>query len=172
MSKGNTKRALAMIAGAFALVTAFIMDARAQSALESSPGIRTPLEPLRPGISGGQLFEELTAHNELRKSELRDYTVLRTYQVVDLQGKVHAEEIGQMEENVPRHFRIRIRTRLQDGTPSTHLERDQNTSRQGASRQRHLARELFLGLAGRTASRTSPLLRRADRPQAERQISV
>jgi len=90
-----------MIAGVFALVTAFIMDARAQSVLESSPGIGTPLEPLRPGISGGQLFEELAAHNELRKSELRDYTVLRMYQVVDLKGKVHAEEIGQMEFRAP-----------------------------------------------------------------------
>src|SRR5215467_4687607 len=109
MSKPNTRRALALIAAAFAVLTLFIMEARAQqTVLESQAEIRTPLQPLRPGVSGDQLFQDLTAHNELRKSELRDYAVLRTYQVVDLKGKVHAEEIGQMEENVPRHFRIRI----------------------------------------------------------------
>jgi hypothetical protein len=30
-----------------------------------------------------------------------DYTVLRTYRVVDLKGKVHAEEVGQMEFRAP-----------------------------------------------------------------------
>lgn len=101
MSKRNTKRALALIATAFAVLTAFIMEAKAQSVRESSSGITTPLEPLRPGVSGDQIFAELTAHNEMRKSELRDYTVLRTYQVVDLKGKVHAEEIGRMEFHAP-----------------------------------------------------------------------
>ena len=102
MSKPNTKRALALIAAAFAVLTLFIMEARAQqSALESHTQVTTPLEPLRPGVSGDQIFEELTAHNDLRKSELRDYTALRTYQVVDLKGKVHAEEIGKMEFHAP-----------------------------------------------------------------------
>ena len=30
-----------------------------------------------------------------------DYNVLRTYQVVDLKGKVHAEEVGRMEYRAP-----------------------------------------------------------------------
>src|SRR5262249_31097874 len=101
MSKRNTKRALFLIATAFALLTAFIVKAKAQSARESLPELTTPLEPLRPGVSGDQLFEVLTAHNEFRKSELRDYTALRTYQVVDLKGKVHAEEIGRMQFRAP-----------------------------------------------------------------------
>lgn len=101
MSKTNTRRALALMAAAFAVLTLFIMEARAQSVLEGQAEITTPLEPLRPGVSGDQLFAELTAHNELRKSELRDYTTLRTYQVVDLKGKVHAEEIGTMEFRAP-----------------------------------------------------------------------
>ena len=102
MSKPNTRRALALIAAAFAIVTLFIVDARAQqSALGSHTEITTPLEPLRSGVAGDQVFEELTAHNDLRKSELRDYTALRTYQVVDLKGKVHAEEIGRMEFRAP-----------------------------------------------------------------------
>ena len=36
-----------------------------------------------------------TAHQ--RKAALHDYTVRRTYQVIDLKGKVHAEEVGRME---------------------------------------------------------------------------
>src|SRR4029077_8224057 len=50
-----------------------------------------------------QLFTELDARNALRKSALLDYTVRRTYQVVDLKGKVHAEEVGQMEFHAPDH---------------------------------------------------------------------
>jgi len=37
----------------------------------------------------------------MRKSALRDYTDLRTYQVIDLKGRVHAEEIGEMEFHAP-----------------------------------------------------------------------
>jgi hypothetical protein len=43
------------------------------------------------------VLTELAAHNEKRKAALHDYTVLRTYQVVDLKGKVPAEETGRME---------------------------------------------------------------------------
>jgi hypothetical protein len=39
----------------------------------------------------------LLAHNALRATTLLNYTAFGTYQVVDLKGKVHAEEIGQME---------------------------------------------------------------------------
>src|ERR1700746_3419336 len=101
MSETKIRRALALIAAVFAVVTIFIMEARAQSALEKQAEIMTPLEPLRPGVSGEQLFDELTAHNDLRKSELRDYTAVRTYRVVDLKGKVHAEEVGRMEFRAP-----------------------------------------------------------------------
>jgi len=38
---------------------------------------------------------------ELRKSALHDYTARGTYQVVDLKGKVHAGEIGQIEFHAP-----------------------------------------------------------------------
>lgn len=60
--------------------------------------LTTPLEPLRPGVTAVQIFDELLAHNALRTATLLDYTVLRTYQVVDLKGKVHAEEVGRMAE--------------------------------------------------------------------------
>lgn len=97
----NTKLTLCLIVitcGALALVA---VEAKAQSRQEESSELTTPLEPLRPGIAEAQLFAELEAHNELRKSALVDYTVLRTYQVVDLKGKVHAEEVGRMEFHAP-----------------------------------------------------------------------
>ncbi|MGA7931080.1 MAG: hypothetical protein WCA20_34440 [Candidatus Sulfotelmatobacter sp.] len=48
-----------------------------------------------------QVFDELLAHNALRSATLLNYTALRTYQVVDLKGKVHAEEVGRMEYLAP-----------------------------------------------------------------------
>src|SRR5215469_2602752 len=101
MAKPDTRRALALSASAFAVLTIFIMEARAQSALDSQAEITTPLVPLRPGVSADQLFEELTVHNDLRKSKLRDYTARRTYRVIDLKGKVHAEDIARMESHAP-----------------------------------------------------------------------
>jgi len=73
----------------------------AQVGQESDKTLATPLEPLRSGITEGQIFAELLAHNDLRKTALADYSALRTYQVVDLKGKVHAEEIGRMEFRAP-----------------------------------------------------------------------
>ena len=58
--------------------------------------LETAVEPLRRGITESQVFAALSTHNEQRRSALHDYTVLRTYQVVDLSGKMHAEEIGRM----------------------------------------------------------------------------
>ena len=64
---------------------------------EGLPNLEARVEPLRPGVTESQVLAELAAHNEERRAALHDYTVLRTYQVVDLKGKVHAEEIGRME---------------------------------------------------------------------------
>jgi hypothetical protein len=101
MTARRTKRAFALIAAAFAVLTVFIIEAKAQSDPESQSELAAPLEPLRPAIAADQLFAALEAHNELRKSALHDFTVLRTYQVIDLKGKVHAEEIGRMEFRAP-----------------------------------------------------------------------
>lgn len=75
----------------------FAIEAKAQTSGEALPSLEAPLEPLRPGVTESQVLAELAAHNEQRKAALHDYTVLRTYQIVDLKGKVHAEEIGRME---------------------------------------------------------------------------
>jgi hypothetical protein len=101
MATPNSKLTLSLVAAALVAITIFSVDAKAQSDQDSPPELTTPLNPLRSGITEDQLFADLNAHNELRKSALVDYTVLRTYQVVDLKGKVHAEEVGRMEFRAP-----------------------------------------------------------------------
>jgi hypothetical protein len=76
-------------------------QARAQSERESQSELTSSLQPLRSGTVESQLFSAVEAHNEMRKSALRDYIALRTYRVVDLKGKVHAEEVGRMEYRAP-----------------------------------------------------------------------
>jgi hypothetical protein len=76
-------------------------DAGAQQSRQVQGAITSPLEPLRQDISEDQLFSELQAHNEQRKTALLGYTVRRTYRVSDVGGKVHAEEVGRMEFRAP-----------------------------------------------------------------------
>jgi hypothetical protein len=97
----NAKLTVCLIAAAFVAIALEAIEAKAQTREEASSELTTPLEPLRPGITDVQLFADLNAHNELRRLALVDYTVLRTYQVVDLKGKVHAEEVGRMEFHAP-----------------------------------------------------------------------
>ena len=101
MTTSTRRLVLLLLAVTFAVMTMFAVDTKAQSNQDRQPKLTTPLEPLRPGIGESQLFAELDTHNELRKSALLDYTALRTYQVIDLTGKVHAEEIGRMEFRAP-----------------------------------------------------------------------
>ncbi|MBV8050073.1 MAG: hypothetical protein JOZ80_02720 [Acidobacteriaceae bacterium] len=86
-------------AGALALLAT---DASAQTVPEQAQsGVTAPLEPLAARVTADQLFALITAHNDLRTAALRDYSVFRTYDVVDLKGKVHAEEVGRMEYQAP-----------------------------------------------------------------------
>ena len=93
----HTKLALSIGAAAIVAVAMFAAEAKAQTSGESLSNLEAQVEPLRPGVTERQVFAELATHNEERRTALHDYTVLRTYQVVDLRGKVHAEEIGRME---------------------------------------------------------------------------
>jgi len=79
----------------------FAAEAKAQTGGEGLPNLESPVEPLGPGVTESRVFAELAAHNEQRRSVLHDYSVLRTYQVIDLKGKVHAEEVGRMEFLAP-----------------------------------------------------------------------
>jgi len=97
----NTKIRLFFVDAAFLAMTTFAMTAYGQLNQPGQTGLTTPLEPLRPGVTAIEIFDELLAHNALRAGTLVNYTAFRTYQVVDLKGKVHAEEIGQMEYRAP-----------------------------------------------------------------------
>ena len=93
----HTKLALSLGAATIVAVAMFAVEAKAQTSGEGLPNLEARVEALRPGVTESQVLAELAAHNEARKAALHDYTVLRTYQVIDLKGKVHAEEIGRME---------------------------------------------------------------------------
>ena len=84
-----------------AMATVAVAAKPQQNENACSPELATALEPLRPGMTGDQILVGLVAHNEIRKDALVDYTALRTYQVRDLKGKVHAEEVGHMEFRAP-----------------------------------------------------------------------
>src|ERR1700688_1317178 len=97
----NTKINLFFVEAAFLAMTSFAVSANAQLDPQGQAELTAPLEPLRPLITETHIFDELLAHNALRAATLVNYTALRTYQVVDLKGKVHAEEVGQMEYRAP-----------------------------------------------------------------------
>src|ERR1700747_1479463 len=101
MATSRAKLTIALVGAGFMSMTMFCGWAQAQSMQEGPPELATPLEPLRPGVAESQLFSEVEAHNEMRRSALRDYAALRTYQVLDLKGKVHAEEVGRMVFQAP-----------------------------------------------------------------------
>jgi len=93
--------ALSLGAVAVVAVVMFATGAKAQAPDEGLPQLSTGLEPLRPGVTESHVFADLAAHNEQRRTALHDYSALRTYQVVDLKGKVHAEEVGRMNFLAP-----------------------------------------------------------------------
>jgi hypothetical protein len=93
----HTKLTLSFGAAALVATAMFAAEAKAQTNGEVLPNLEAHVEPLRPGVTESQVLTELAARNEERRAALHDYTVLRTYQVIDLKGKVHAEEIGRME---------------------------------------------------------------------------
>jgi Outer membrane lipoprotein-sorting protein len=97
----NPKIKLLLVDAAFLAMTTFAVGAHAQLNQGNQTDLTTTLEPVRPGVTAVQIFDQLIAHNSLRAATLLNYTALRTYQVVDLQGKVHAEEVGRMEYLAP-----------------------------------------------------------------------
>lgn len=97
----NTKTSSFLVVAAFLATTTLTVGAHAQLSQGSQTDLTIKLEPVRPGVTAVHIFDELVAHNALRAATLVNYTAFRTYQVVDLNGKVHAEEAGQMEYRAP-----------------------------------------------------------------------
>jgi hypothetical protein len=91
------KLVLSLLAAGMLAMTMFAAEAKAQTSAAGLQNLQTRVEPLRQGVTESQVLAELAAHNEERRITLHDYRVQRTYQVVSLTGKVHAEEIGRME---------------------------------------------------------------------------
>jgi hypothetical protein len=90
--------------GAILLVGMMTFVARAKPQPDQQEGeadVTTPIEPLSPDIDENQVFVGLLTHNELRNAALLGYTAIRTYQVMDMNGKVHAQEIERMEYRAP-----------------------------------------------------------------------
>jgi hypothetical protein len=91
-------------------MTTFAISAHAQLNQQGQTELTTPLEPLRPGVTAVQIFDELLVHNALRAATLVNYTAFRTYQVVDLNGKAYAEEVGQVEYRAPDQKKFVVRS--------------------------------------------------------------
>lgn len=92
---------LFFVGAVFLAMTTFASTAHAQLNQQGRSELTTPLEPLRSGVTATQIFDELLAHNARRAATLVNYSAFRTYRVVDLSGKVHAEEVGKMEYRAP-----------------------------------------------------------------------
>jgi hypothetical protein len=93
----NTKIRLLFVDAAFLAMTTFALGAHAQMNQLGQTELTA-------------IFDELLAHNALRTATLLNYTALRTYRVVDLKGKVHAEKAGRMEYRAPDQFVVMSET--------------------------------------------------------------
>lgn len=102
-NRATSRAKLALSLGTAVMVAIAVLaaEANAQTSGDGLPNLESPVEPLRPGVTESRVLAELAAHNEQRRAALHDYSVLRTYQVIDLKGKVHAEEVGRMEFLAP-----------------------------------------------------------------------
>lgn len=96
-ARSHSILALSLGTAAMFAIAIFAVEAKAQISGEGLPNLESAVQPLGSGVTESQVLAELATHNEERRTAMHDYTVLRTYQVVDLKGKVHAEEIGRME---------------------------------------------------------------------------
>jgi hypothetical protein len=104
----TTMQILRTMKGCFlaALLFVGITDASVPTVGQTSQGseplvLSAPVLPLQPSASGDLIFADLVKHNELRSAGLREYSAVRTYAVTDLNGKVHAKDIVQMEYIAP-----------------------------------------------------------------------
>jgi hypothetical protein len=90
-----------VLAATVILLAPLAGNVNGQAQKTNEQGASTPLNPARPGITSDKVFAELVAHNETRSAGLLEYDSSRTYQVIDSNGKVRAEEIGRMEYRAP-----------------------------------------------------------------------
>lgn len=90
-----------LVAAMFFGLAAGVMGAPRALGQDDESGLTAPLDPMPTGVTVDAIFAELLRHNAQRQAALAEYTSRRTYQVVDLKGKVHAEVIGRMDFRAP-----------------------------------------------------------------------
>jgi len=68
--------------------------------------VQQPLKPLSPvhaGMTGDELFAKLLECNRARDTQLRQYSVVRTYRVSNDKGKLYAQEVVRVDYQAPDH---------------------------------------------------------------------
>jgi hypothetical protein len=86
------------------LVAGPLPSAQPDSQDKVAPEVRqseAPLQPARADATAERVFAELIRRNELRNTELRSYSEMRSYSVSDQKGKVHAETVVRLDYRAP-----------------------------------------------------------------------
>ena len=89
----------AVLLGAMFLLVAAAESAPTQGG--SDLQILGPLEPLRSGATGDQIFAGLLAQEQRRSAALIEYTAVKRHQMFDSEGEMYAEEISQINYQAP-----------------------------------------------------------------------
>jgi hypothetical protein len=76
------------------------LDPQDKAAPDVKPG-EAALQPARADATAERIFTELIRRNELRNTELRSYSEMRSYSVSDQNGKVHAETVVRLDYRAP-----------------------------------------------------------------------
>ena len=108
----------AVLLGAMFLLVAAAECAPTQGGSELQ--ILGPLEPLRSGATGDQIFAELLAHEQRRSASLLEYSAVKRHQVFDSRGELYAEEITHIEYKAP-NKRTSVVTSQKGWAPSGHF---------------------------------------------------
>jgi outer membrane lipoprotein-sorting protein len=70
----------------------------------TTPSLAETISPLQAGfqgMTGGELFAKLLEHNQIRDLRLRQYSVVRTYEVSSDKGKVYARQVVSVHYQAP-----------------------------------------------------------------------
>src|SRR5262252_6640964 len=90
-----------LIAIAFGLTARTILGAD-----QTTPNVAETIAPLQAGfqgMTGDEVFAKLLEHNRIRDVRLRQYTVVRTYEVTNDKGKSYAREVVRVAYQAPDH---------------------------------------------------------------------
>jgi hypothetical protein len=83
------------------LIAAKARPADQSAQAETSQEPTTQLDPPTPGVSGDEIFRELLQHNDVRNAELKQYSAIRTYEVMNPSGKLYARQVVRLDYRAP-----------------------------------------------------------------------